>query len=252
MERKVDNLRVEVYETRELMGRAAAQDVRHAIVQLLETKNEVNIVFAAAPSQKDLYEGLLELDIPWSHINAMHMDEYIGLAEDNPQSFRSYLKTNLFEKVKLKQIFYIQGEYEDTVEECSRYSNILKEFQPDIVCMGIGENTHIAFNDPPVADFDDPKLVKVVELEHVCRQQQVNDGCFATIDEVPTHALTLTIPALISATHVFCIVPVETKAEAVYLTLNEDISEKYPSTILRKHPRAKLYLDQESSKLLKK
>lgn len=250
MERKVENLRVEVYETREVMGRAAANDVRDAIIELLQTKGEVNIIFAAAPSQSDLYEGLLALDIPWSQINAMHMDEYTGLEENNAQSFRYYLKKNLFEKVVFKNIHYIQGENEDVDAECIRYSKILTEFKPDIVCMGIGENTHIAFNDPPVADFSDPKMVKKVELDHMCRQQQVNDGCFPAINDVPTHALTLTIPALLSASHIFCIVPASTKAQAVYLTLNEEITEKYPSTILRTHPQAKLYLDQDSGKLL--
>src|SRR5690606_8053520 len=130
-----------------------------------------------------------------------------------------------------------------------RYSDILTAFKPDIVCMGIGENTHIAFNDPPVADFNDPKLVKKVELDQVCRQQQVNDGCFPSIGDVPTHALTLTIPTLVSASHIFCIVPNITKAQAVYHTLNEEISETYPSTILRRHPQAKLYLDPDSSSL---
>lgn len=250
MERKVENLRVEVYETREVMGRAAANDVRDAIIELLQTKDEVNIIFAAAPSQSDLYEGLLALDIPWSQINAMHMDEYTGLEENNAQSFRYYLKKNLFEKVAFKNIHYIQGENEDVDAECIRYSKILTEFKPYIVCMGIGENTHIAFNDPPVADFSDPKMVKKVELDHMCRQQQVNDGCFPAINDVPTHALTLTIPALLSASHIFCIVPASTKAQAVYLTLTEEITEKYPSTILRTHPQAKLYLDQDSGKLL--
>lgn len=251
MERKVDNLQVQVYANRAIMGRAAAKDVQQAVAKVLESKDEVNIIFAAAPSQKDLYEGLLELDIPWSRINAMHMDEYTGLEASNTQSFRYYLKKNLFEKVPFKNIHYIQGENEDIEGECLRYSEILNDFKPDIVCMGIGENTHIAFNDPPVADFNDPKLVKKVELDHVCRQQQVNDGCFPTINDVPTHALTLTIPALLGASYIFCIVPAATKAQAVYLTLNEEITEKYPSTILRRHPQAKLYLDPDSSKLLK-
>ena len=250
METKVDNLRVESYETREQMGKTAAHDVCVAINKLLATQSEVNIIFAAAPSQRDLYAGLLEQDIPWEKINALHMDEYVGITEDQPQSFRNYLKTNLFEKVPLKSVHYIQGENPDSASECQRYENILKTHQPNIVCMGIGENTHIAFNDPPVADFTDDKWVKRVELDQDCRQQQVNDGCFAKIADVPTHALTLTVPALISATYIFCIVPAATKAQAVYHTLHEVVSEKFPSTILRKHEQAKLYLDKESSSLI--
>lgn len=250
MEIKKDNLKIEVYSSRKEMGQAAAKDVYAAIAEILERQSEVNVVFAAAPSQKDLYEGLLALDIPWSKINALHMDEYIGITDDRPQSFRNYLKKNLFGNVPLKTIHYMQGESRDTEEECVRYTRLLTDHKPDIVCMGIGENTHIAFNDPPVADFNDPKLVKKVELEEMCRQQQVNDGCFPTIEEVPTHALTLTIPTLVSAPYIFCIVPGPTKAQAVYQTLHEEISEKFPSTILRRHTQAKLYLDKDSSRLL--
>lgn len=250
MEKKVDNLRVETFPTREQMGRVAAEDVRAAIEELLRRQEEVSIIFAAAPSQRDLYKGLLELDIPWQRINALHMDEYIGITDDQPQSFRNYLKENLFGKVPFKTIHYIQGETSAVEAECQRYTDILATYQPDIVCMGIGENTHIAFNDPPVADFNDPEKVKRVELDQACRQQQVNDGCFATIEDVPTHALTLTIPTLTSASRIFCIVPGSTKAQAVYHTLNEEISERFPSTILRKHGQAKLYLDKESSALI--
>ncbi len=245
-----ENLTIEVYPTREQMGKAVARDVSVAINKILEQQNEVNIIFAAAPSQKDLYEGLLAQDISWDKVNAMHMDEYVGIKEDQPQSFRNYLKKNLFEKVPLKSIHYIQGENNDIQEECERYTRILAAHKPDIVCMGIGENTHIAFNDPPVADFNDPKSVKKVELDEICRQQQVNDGCFPTIGEVPTHALTLTIPTLVSAPYIFCVVPGPTKAQAVYQTLYEDISERFPSTILRNHGQTKLYLDKESSSLL--
>ncbi|WP_317164343.1 glucosamine-6-phosphate deaminase [Sphingobacterium sp. SGG-5] len=250
METKKDALVVEAYPTRKEMGEAVAKDVGLAIQEILNGQDEVNIIFAAAPSQKDLYESLLTQDIPWDRINALHMDEYIGVTDDQPQSFRHYLKKNLFEKVPLKSIHYIQGENTDVDKECARYTHILATHKPDIVCMGIGENTHIAFNDPPVADFKDPKSVKRVELDEMCRQQQVNDGCFPTIGDVPTHALTLTIPTLISAPYIFCVVPGATKAQAVYQTLHEDISEKFPSTILRRHPRAKLYLDKESSRLL--
>src|SRR5690606_19755307 len=178
--KKVDNLRVETFPTREQMGRVAAEDVRTAIEELLSTQEEVSIIFAAAPSQRDLYKGLLELDIPWQRINALHMDEYIGITDNQPQSFRYYLKENLFDKVPLKSVHYIQGESADIDGECARYTAVLTAHKPDIVCMGIGENTHIAFNDPPVADFKDPKAVKRVELDQVCRQQQVNDGCFPT------------------------------------------------------------------------
>jgi glucosamine-6-phosphate deaminase len=131
-----------------------------------------------------------------------------------------------------------------------RYSKLLKEFPVDIVCMGIGENGHVAFNDPPVADFKDPKLVKIVALDPVCREQQVHDGCFATLDDVFTHAFTLTVPALMSAKYLNCIVPAATKAQAVERTVNGPIRESCPASILREQPHAVLYLDKDSSSKL--
>lgn len=250
MRGKIDNLDFEIYDSRTQMGESVAKDVCEAIYAVLKKKDAVNIIFAAAPSQMDLYKSLLKLDIPWSKVNAFHMDEYVGISEDKPQSFRNYLKSNLFEKIPLKSIHYIKGDDLDVSAECDRYSDLLIQNKVDIVCMGIGENTHIAFNDPPVADFQDPLLIKKVELDLVCRQQQVNDGCFESLDMVPTHALTLTIPSLLAADYLFCVVPNDTKAQAVYYTLNADISELYPSTILRRHGQAKLYLDQNSSSLL--
>ncbi|ERJ59672.1 glucosamine-6-phosphate deaminase [Sphingobacterium paucimobilis] len=250
MKRKVENLSVGIYATRELMGDAVAQDVHDAIHELLKKRDTVNIIFAAAPSQRDLYASLLNMNIPWERVNAMHMDEYVGISPEEPQSFRNYLKTNLFDKIPLRSVSYIQGESKDIVDECQRYTSILSNNVLDIVCMGIGENTHIAFNDPPLARFDDVETVKVVELDPICRQQQVNDGCFPSLEDVPTHALTLTIPVLLSAEYIFCVVPGKTKEQAVYHTLYEDVSETYPSTILRQHVRAKLYLDTESSRLL--
>ncbi|MDR2283735.1 MAG: 6-phosphogluconolactonase [Sphingobacterium sp.] len=250
MNKKVDNLDVNVYLTRELMGDAVAKDVKIAIDQLLKNKDTVNVIFAAAPSQRDLYKSLLAQDIPWEKVNAMHMDEYVGIRAEESQSFRNYLKRNLFDFIPLRSIAYIQGESEDVADECKRYTSILESNAPDIVCMGIGENTHIAFNDPPLAKFDDIERVKVVELDLICRQQQVNDGCFPILEKVPTHALTLTIPVLLSAEYIFCVVPGKTKDRAVYQTIHEKIDELYPSTILRNHPQAKLYLDTESSRLL--
>jgi glucosamine-6-phosphate deaminase len=138
----------------------------------------------------------------------------------------------------------------DLEGECRRYGELLMRYPVDVVFMGIGENTHIAFNDPHVARFDDPRIVKVVDLDEACRQQQVNDGCFKTLGDVPRNALTLTIPALMKADHIFCMVPGKTKAQAVYHTLNSEISERFPSTILRTHPSAILFIDKDSASLL--
>lgn len=244
---KAGKLQVKVYPTRELMGRNAARETAEKIRKLLSEQEEVNIIFAAAPSQNEFLAALIrEEGIDWARINAFHMDEYIGLAEDAPQGFGNFLKDRIFGKVSFKSVYYLNGNAEPA-DECARYTGLLKKHRVDIVCMGIGENGHIAFNDPHVARFFDEERVKVVELDSRCRQQQVNDGCFAALDEVPTHALTLTIPALMSARYVFCMVPAKTKAEAVFHTVTGQISEACPASILKVHDNAVLYTDADSA-----
>ncbi|TKC01523.1 6-phosphogluconolactonase [Pedobacter cryotolerans] len=242
-----DKLTVKIFENRKLMGEAVAGAVSNQINELLSTQPFVNIIFGAAPSQNDFFESLLKKDIDWARLNAFHMDEYVNLAADAPQGFGNFLKERLFDLAPFNTINYIDGNVADYKAECLRYTALLNEFETDIVCLGIGENTHLAFNDPHVADENDPFLVKRVDLDEACRTQQVNDGCFATINEVPTHALTLTLPALLKAPFAFCTVPTEKKAQAVYLTINEEISDNFPSTLLRKHKNAVLFLDNLSS-----
>ncbi|MCW3106693.1 MAG: glucosamine-6-phosphate deaminase [Segetibacter sp.] len=244
-----NKLKVRIYETRLQMGAEAAKDVAGKIKELLLLKQGfVNIIFAAAPSQNEFLASLSkEENINWSRVNAFHMDEYVGLDKNAPQSFAQFLKESLFDKVPFNEVYYINGSADDLDMECNRYSNLLKEFPADIVCMGIGENTHIAFNDPHTADFNDPVLVKVVELDLASRQQQVHDGCFAKIDDVPVSAITLTVPALLKGNSIYCIVPGKNKAMAVLHTLNNEVSETYPSTSLKRHMNAVLYLDRESA-----
>ena len=246
-----DKLQVQIYENRTLMGEAAARDIKAKIAELLTEKKEINIIFAAAPSQNDVLKSLVEdKEIEWNRVNAYHMDEYIGLDKEAPQGFGNFLKLHIFGLVPFKSVNYIDITTANPEAEAERYGKLLDENPTDIVIMGIGENGHIAFNDPPVADFNDKKIVKAVKLDEVCRQQQVNDGCFASIDKVPTHAMTLTVPTLMRAPYLFCIVPAPTKAQAVYETLNGTIDEHCPASILRTHDNAILYLDNESSKLL--
>ncbi len=233
------------------MGREAAANVSDTVRKLLSEKEEINMIFAAAPSQSDFMKELIaDKRIQWEKINAFHMDEYIGLEKDAPQGFGNFLRERIFDKVPFKSVHYINGRAENPADECERYAALLTQYPVDVVCLGIGENGHIAFNDPPVADFNDPKLVKVVELEMACRQQQVNEKLFSAIDMVPTHAVTITIPALLKASYMFCMVPAKNKAEAVFHTLNDEISEKCPATILRTKKDAILYLDEESASLL--
>lgn len=248
----INQFRVKIYDTRAEMGFCAADEAA-AIRGVLAQKEECNMIFAAAPSQNEMLAALAsQPGIEWNRVNAFHMDEYIGLAPDAPQGFANFLRAAIFTKVPFRSVNCLDGTAasRDPAAECARYSQLLRRFPVDITCMGIGENGHIAFNDPPVADFDDPALVKPVALDEICRNQQVHDGCFATLDDVPTHALTLTVPALMHAAQVFCVVPAATKARAVRDTLLGDIRTACPASILRRHPAATLYLDADSASLL--
>lgn len=245
---QIDRLRVEIHPDRLSLGEAAARAVAAQLRQLLQDQAVVRMIFAAAPSQNEFLAALAAAaGIDWSRVTAMHMDEYVGLSGNDPRSFSSYLREHLFGLVKPGKVHYLDGAAASPQDECARYAGILRENPVDLVCMGIGENGHIAFNDPPVADFEDPKLVKVVELEESCRLQQVHDGCFPALEKVPTHAMTLTIPALFGGKRLFCMVPGPTKAAAVRRTLIDPVSPDCPATILRTHPSATLYLDADSA-----
>jgi len=241
---------VRIYESRKSMGEAAANRLSIAIESVLREKDEVNIIFAAAPSQNDFLKSLFYENIRWQSVNAFHMDEYINLDENAPQRFGNFLKERIFDRFSFKSVHYLNGNVVNIEAECDRYSRLLEDYPIDIVCMGIGENGHLAFNDPPVADFNDSKKVKVVELELACRQQQVNDGCFDNLDLVPTQALTLTIPVLMSAKVINCVVPGNTKAQAILNTLTMPIATNCPSTVLRRHIGAVVFLDTDSAKYI--
>lgn len=242
----IDQLKVEVYESRAALGAAAGAAVAARMKQLLERQDRIRMIFAAAPSQNELLAQLVQdRSIDWTRVTAFHMDEYIGLPTDAPQAFSRFLRDRLFGKVDFREVCLIDPAG-DPQGECRRYAGLLQEAPIDIVCLGIGENGHLAFNDPPIADFRDPASVKIVELDETCRRQQVNDGCFAALPDVPTHAVTLTIPTLLAAAHLYCVVPGPTKRQAVAATLHDPISVACPSTILRTHPDCTLYVDREA------
>ncbi|HEY4154223.1 MAG TPA: glucosamine-6-phosphate deaminase [Puia sp.] len=246
-ESEAGKLKVRIYENRNLLGTDAAEMAATRINELLETKDMVNIIFAAAASQNEFLDAISRKQVNWERVNAFHMDEYIGLSEDAPQQFGKWLKERIFGKLPFHRIYYLNGQATDLPAECARYGELLEQHPPDLTFMGIGENAHLAFNDPHVADFRDPRLVKVVDLDEACKQQQVNEQCFGTISQVPAYALTLSIPALLKAAYIYCMVPGASKSEAVYCTLNAGITERCPSTILRTHPNAWLFLDWESA-----
>lgn len=241
-----DKLVTYVYDTRKAMGQAAGKAAAEAINRVLAEKEAANVIFAAAPSQNETLEALLREDVDFPRINAFHMDEYVGLGPADAQSFATYLTEHVFSKAPFRSVNLIPAT-EEAETACRLYTDLLTQNPPDVVLMGIGENGHIAFNDPPVADFADDKLIKVVELDEICRQQQVNDKCFDTLDLVPKYALTLTVPALMSAEAIICTVPGPTKAAAVRAMLQGPIGEACPGTALRCHPHAAMFLDEKSA-----
>lgn len=250
-----DKLTVRVFDSRAEMGAAAAEACVKEMQKLLAEKESIRMIFAAAPSQNEFLAALVQAGkegrVDYTRVHAFHMDEYVGLAADAPQGFGNFLRDRLFGLLPFASVTYLNGNAADPAAECARYTALLQAAPVDIVCMGIGENGHIAFNDPHVADFNDPAAVKVVELDQTCRQQQVNDGCFAKLDDVPTHALTLTIPTLTAPQTVFCMVPAPTKAKAVQAAVEGPVSETCPASILRRHDNASLWLDPDSAALLK-
>jgi glucosamine-6-phosphate deaminase len=248
----VDKFDVRVYPTRKEMGTACAAEAGKVLRQLLAEKESVNIIFASAPSQLEVLEGLLiQEGIAWDRVNAFHMDEYVGLPADAPQGFGNYLKVRFFSKLPFRHVFYMDGNAPDLDSECERYATLLREHPVDIAFLGIGENGHLAFNDPHIADFNDPLLVKLnKDLDPVCRQQQVTDNLFMSLSDVPHHAITITLPGLLAAKYAYAIVPGQTKQQVVKKCLEGPISTECPGSILRQHEKAQLYLDDASAALL--
>jgi glucosamine-6-phosphate deaminase len=246
LHRTVERLQVCSFATRTAMGRAAARDIAAAIRARLTEGAGVRMIFAAAPSQDDMIDALVaEPEIDWGRVTAFHMDEYIGLAAEAPQRFALWLRQRLFGRLPFAAIHPIVPEPEPRTA-AERYAAMLSAAPIDIVCLGIGVNGHLAFNDPPVADFADPEDVKIVELDDVCRRQQVDDDCFSDIAAVPERAITLTIPRLLRADRLFCVVPGMHKRDAVGKALHGPISTDCPASVLRRHPNCVLYLDAES------
>jgi glucosamine-6-phosphate deaminase len=246
---KVDRLNVKVYPDRGALGAAAGLAAAARIRAVQEERGVLNLLFAAAPSQDETLEALRqEPGIDWGRVNAFHMDEYLGLPKGSSQSFGRYLGDRLFGRLPFRSVHYLDGGAAEPAAECERYARLLRYHPLDLAFLGIGENGHLAFNDPGVADFQDPLWVKVVEeLDPACRQQQVNDGQFRSLAEVPTRAITLTIPVLFSARGVLVAVPGGRKADIVRRALQGPIDASCPATILRRHDNACLFLDRDSA-----
>lgn len=233
-----------------ILGNASAESVTKRIARLLKQKETIRLILATGTSQLSFLKSLQTQQIEWSRILVFHLDEYVGLSDKHPASFRNYLYTRILRKVKPKVIHYLNADEMDLERVCQDYTKLLSEAPVDIACVGIGENGHLAFNDPHEANFEDPFAVKKVTLDQDCRNQQFDEGWFEALDQVPKEALTLTIPAIMKAEYISCVVPENRKAKAVYDTIHGPISTECPASILRTHPQVDLHLDQESASLL--
>lgn len=241
-------MKVCVAQSRSDLGKRAARDIATALRRASRQKPSLRMILAAAPSQSDMLAALAcEPAIDWHRVTAFHMDEYIDLPPDAPQRFGTWLERTFFNHVPLAKVHLIKPDA-DPEAACRAYASLLSEAPIDIVLLGIGTNGHLAFNDPP-ADLNDPLAVKVVELDRMCREQQVLDGCFATLDDVPERAITLTVPTLLAGHELFCCVPGRHKSAAVKAMMESQIGGACPATALRTHPRCTVYLDPESSSL---
>jgi len=244
-------MKVKIFETKQEMGKAAAEEAARILINTLKEKGEAVFIAATGVSQFEFLENLTSIpSIDWSKTTMFHLDEYAGIPETHPASFRKYLKERLIDKVHPGNVYLINGDTEDPESECERLGKVIGEKEVDVAFVGIGENGHLAFNDPP-ADFDTERPYIVVELDEACRRQQLGEGWFKSLDEVPQRAISMSIKQIMKSRNIICTVPDVRKAQAVKDCLEGDISPEHPASILRKHKDVFLFLDKDSAKLLK-
>jgi glucosamine-6-phosphate deaminase len=244
------NAKVEIYASANALGKAAAERAAELIRRAIEERGAARVIVATGNSQIPLVEALVKHDLDWKRVEIFHMDEYAGMPADYPASFRRWIKTRVEDKVHPGKMNYLAGDAPDLEAEMNRYTRLLNDAPIDLAFVGFGENGHIAFNDPHVADFNDPLAVKRVTLDEPCRKQQAGEGHFKDVESVPGEALTVTCTGLFRANAWVCCVPEARKAEAVRNALEGPVSVACPASIVRRHPNAYVYLDQESSSLL--
>lgn len=248
---RYDELNVEIYESEAELAVNSAEMAHKYLYHLLQQQGTATILLATGNSQIKFLDSLITIgNLDWSRITCFHLDEYLGITADHPASFRNYLRERVEARVNPKQFHYIQGDAMEPLKECDRYTQLLQAQPIDLCLLGIGENGHLAFNEPSVADFNDPYSIKLVKLDNVNRQQQVNTGYFADINQVPYYAFTLTISMICQAKKIMCLAQGKRKAKIVKEMLKGDITTNCPASILRKQPQATLFLDLDSATLL--
>lgn len=245
-----DKLRVEIYDSNRALGEAAAGDFAQIVRDAVEQRGEAAVILATGNSQLSFMRALRTRSLPWDKVTVFHMDEYLGMSDQHPASFRRYIRDKLADVVQPRRFFGIEGDADDVEAEIARYTALLAQYDPVVCVLGFGENGHLAFNDPP-ADFDTHETMHVVTLAETARRQQVGEGHFATLSDVPRQALSLTVPALLAPAHVLAVVPEARKARAVKAALEGPITPECPASILRRQDHAKLYLDRDSAATLR-
>jgi len=243
-------LQLEVFDTKTELGQAAARDAATIINQAISERGAAYVIAATGASQFEFLDSLVDEEIDWGKVVFFHLDEYVGLPESHPASFRRYLKERILNRVQPRSFHLLNGEAGDVYEECRRVSELISRETIDVAFVGIGENGHLAFNDPP-ADFETDEPYIVVNLDQKCRQQQVGEGWFKSLDEVPTQAISMSIRQILRSRHILCIVPDQRKAPAVKNCVELEVSPMHPASILQKHDSVTLYLDRESAALLR-
>ncbi len=251
---RVDSLEVQIYNCEAELALSTATIVQQYLQQILKQKQTATVLFATGNSQLKFLDALAKLDnldnIDWSRVICFHLDEYLGISDNHPSSFRNYLHKRIEKPLSPQKFHYIEGDTLQPLKECDRYSKLLTAQDIDLCMLGIGANGHLAFNEPTVADFDDAYKVKLVKLDSVNHQQQVNQGHFPNLESVPKYAFTLTIPMICAAKKIICLAPGKSKAKLVKQLLEGKITEKFPASILRKQPQANLLLDADAASLI--
>jgi glucosamine-6-phosphate deaminase len=247
----VDELTVQIYNTEAEMAQTVAELTSQYLRKLLQKQDTAAVLLATGNSQLKFLDALMTLGgVDWSRITLFHLDEYLGISGDHSASFRRYMREHVAQRINPQAFHYIEGDALQPLLECDRYTKLLQVQPIDLCCLGVGENGHLAFNDPSVANFQDPYDVKLAKLDVINRQQQVNTGQFPDLDHVPQYAFTVTIPLICSAKKILCLVPTIRKAKIVKQMLQGSISTDCPASILRQQAQATLFLDVNSSNLL--
>jgi glucosamine-6-phosphate deaminase len=246
-----DLLTVKVFPGIRDMAEDAAREANRIFRETIQKKGSAAAVLATGNSQLEFLKALVKLDgVDWSRVTLFHLDEYLGISDNHSASFRKYMRERVQAVIKPRVFNFLEGDAMQPLDECDRYAKLLQAQPIDLCCLGIGENGHLAFNDPPVADFKDPRAVKIVKLDEACRAQQAGEGHFPNIDAVPQYALTMTIPAICAAKNMLCIVPEKRKAQAVRDTLKGPVSTTCPGSFLRQQAHCTLYLDSDAASLI--